>query len=319
LDTQLEQRNWFLDNSTTWDEVRDETDSDLWIVENVISSNTTLLYGVANCGKSFLASALVNALVSGSDFLGKPVPQDRSFSVAVCHSDDAGNNEYKRRIQTVYQGSTAPPVQFYAMKIMRAGDWHALFEAVMANGQNFVLIDNLTQVLDGSINEDRAVREFFDGVRMFVRAGIPVVIVGHSSDKTGESGRVSDKPMGSATISQSVRWQAYAKRSRQGNITLTFSGNHAQPHQMIVRHGAGARFEVIDSKSAEELDKAAENRAKRTSEAMDMNARIAAEIKRQWPNESTSKQAEYAAELDWVPLGKGTIRNRIMKEVIKVK
>ena len=49
-------------------------DAQNWVIENVIGATTTLLYGEAKCGKSFLVSALVKALATGDDFLGVGVP-----------------------------------------------------------------------------------------------------------------------------------------------------------------------------------------------------------------------------------------------------
>jgi hypothetical protein len=117
--------------------------------------------------------------------------------------------------------------------------WHAFYDRVMSEGHNFVVIDNLAQTLNGSVNDDAVVRQFFDGVRLFVPAGIPVVIVAHSSDKAGVNGYKPETPMGSAYISQAVRWRIFARRSRKGNMTLRFMGNHAEPYEMTLYHGGG--------------------------------------------------------------------------------
>ncbi|MUL85037.1 MULTISPECIES: AAA family ATPase [unclassified Mycolicibacterium] len=248
-------------------------EGETWIVEDVIGSATTLIYGEAKAGKSFLVSALIQALATGTDFLGKPVPQDRAFSVAVCWTDDRGAQEYSERIRTVMPETSTPDARFYHLPIMRTPEmWQALYDCVMAEGHNFVVIDNLAQTLNGSINEDAVVRQFFDGVRLFVRAGIPVVVVAHSSDKAGPNGYKPDTPMGSAYISQAVRWRVFARRSRRGNITLKFVGNHSEPYEMTLSHGAGARFEVIDTKSPEAVKAAAEGAERvRTARRLDAN------------------------------------------------
>ncbi len=238
-------------------------EGETWIVENIIGSATTLLYGEAKSGKSFLVSALIRSLATGADFLGEPVPQDREFSVAVCWTDDRGAQEYSERVRTVMPEGQEPKVRFYQLPIMRTPEmWRELYEQVMAIGHNLVVIDNLAQTLDGSVNDDAVVRRFFDGVRLFVRAGIPVVVVAHSSDKSGPNGYKPDTPMGSAYISQAVRWRIFARRSRRGNITLKFMGNHCEPYEMTVRHGAGARFEVLDRKSPEAVKSNAEGAAR---------------------------------------------------------
>lgn len=247
-----------------------------WLVDGLISSTSTLVYGEAKVGKSFLMSAMIAALQSGGEFLGRQVPDDREFSVAVCWTDDGGAADYASQIQTVIPDGTSVRAEYYALSVMRYEDWDNLHQDIVASGHNVVLIDNLTQALDGSINDDSAVTRFFHGVRLFTRSGIPVIIVGHSSEKANMNGGKSDKPMGSSVISQSVRWRCFVKRSRSGNLTLEFSGNYAEPHKIVAKHGAGARFEVLDTMDAERVKADAENsRQQRQTETLDLNRRIA--------------------------------------------
>jgi hypothetical protein len=272
-------------------------EGETWIVENVIGSATTLLYGEAKSGKSFLVSALIKSLATGTDFLGKPVPQDRTFNVAVCWTDDMGAQEYSERIRTVMPECQEPSVRFYQLPIMRTSEmWHALYERVLAEGHNFVVIDNMAQTLDGSVNDDAVVRQFFDGVRMFVRAGIPVVVVAHSSDKSGMNGRKPETPMGSAYISQAVRWRVFARRSRKGNVTLKFMGNHAEPYEITLQHGAGARFDVLDVKTPEAVKANAEGAARqRSGQRLDANAKVAEWVVTNCQGLSQRKAAEKLA------------------------
>ncbi|MCV7041235.1 hypothetical protein BST36_00315 [Mycolicibacterium moriokaense] len=232
-----------------------------WVIEKVISATTTLLYGETKCGKSFLVSALIAALTTGDDFLGVPVPQDRAFRFALCWTDDMGAVEYRDRILTVMPDES-PDVVFYRLPIMRSPQmWQSLYEQVLDDGRNFVVIDNYSQAINGPINHDDVAREFFDGVRRFVRAGIPVVVVAHSSDKFNANGGKSELPLGASYISQAVRWRIFARRSRRGNMTLRFTGNHAEPYELTLLHGAGARFEVIDRR-AERPDEVKRQRTK---------------------------------------------------------
>ncbi|WP_435592028.1 AAA family ATPase [Nocardia sp. bgisy118] len=265
------------DTTTYTEALKLADEGETWVVENIIGAGTTLIYGEAKVGKSFLVSALIKSLAIGTEFLNKPVPQDRAFSVAVCWTDDMGAQEYSTRIRTVMPADEAPDVRFYHLPIMRTPDmWQALYERVMSDGHNFVVIDNLAQTLNGSINDDAEVRKFFDGVRLFVRAGIPVVIVAHSSDKAGVNGFKPETPMGSAYITQAVRWRVFVRRSKRGNVTLKLMGNHAEPYEMTLYHGAGARFEVIDVKTAEALKASAEGAARARGKAtLDHNAEVA--------------------------------------------
>lgn len=246
-----------------------------FIVEGIISASSTLIYGEAKVGKSFLVSSLVASLVTGSDFLGREV-EDRDWKVAICWTDDDGVAEYGERIATVLPDGIEPAVRFYGLPVMRTRrHWEALFARVMADGSNFLVIDNLSQASRGSLNDDNAVKDFFDGVRIFTRAGIPVVIVGHSSEKRSDTGNKSDLPLGSSVISQSVRWRCFYSRSR-GKVNVRFSGNHAEAHSMTLDHGVGARFTVVEKKDAQAVkDEQQERTRTRDSATLDRNADIA--------------------------------------------
>jgi len=292
-------------------------EGETWMVDKIIGSATTLLYGEAKSGKSFLVSALIKSLATGTDFLGKPVPQDRTFSVAICWTDDMGAQEYSTRIRTVTPESDAPNVQFYHLPIMRTPDmWRGLYEQVMAKGHNFVVIDNLAQTLNGTVNDDAVVRQFFEGVRLFVRAGIPVVVVAHSSDKAGPSGYKPDTPMGSAYISQAVRWRVFVRRSRRGNITLKFMGNHSEPYEMTLYHGAGARFSVLDVKTSEALKSSAEGAARtRNKSRLDDNLKVAEWVVGNCQGMSQRQAAEKLAADEGT--GVETARNKIRRAPVK--
>lgn len=266
-------------NEMSWEEAGELAKTqDTWLIEEVISATTTLLYGEAKCGKSFLVSALIHSLTTGEDFLGAEVPQDREFSVAVCWTDDAGSTEYHSRISTL---GVKPEelTRFYRLPIMgSSAQWEQLYQLVTERGHNVVVIDSMTQVLDGSFNQDEVIRRFFDGVRRFTHSGIPVIIVAHSSDKVNQAGKKSETVLGSSTITQNVRWRIFAKRSRKGNVTLKFMGNHAESREITTHHGTGARFEVIGEQSAHQLatnEDAIDKQRQASREALkdDLNAR----------------------------------------------
>src|SRR5690606_41818284 len=91
-----------------------------WVVEGIISRGSTLLYGEAKVGKSFLASALIAGLVTNTDFLGRKVPQDREFSVAVCCTDDGGDVDYATQIDSFLPDGHVPAFDYYCLPIMTA-------------------------------------------------------------------------------------------------------------------------------------------------------------------------------------------------------
>ncbi|GCE42769.1 hypothetical protein Rhow_006898 [Rhodococcus wratislaviensis] len=240
----------------TLDEALEEADThDDWLVSGLISSSTTLIFGEAKIGKSWLVSHLIGALLTGKPFLGVDVP-DRPFSVGIGYTDDNGNHEYGQRIRTVLpEVAENRSVLLYRLETMTSELWSDFYDVVVDAGHNLLVIDNLTQVLTGSINEDDTIRRCFnDGIRRFVRAGIPVVIIGHSSDKSF-NGRKPETPMGSAYISQAVRWLVRVSKTRTRNLKVNTYGNVSYGAEMILRPEAGARFSVIERKDdADEVD-----------------------------------------------------------------
>ncbi|MFF4652397.1 AAA family ATPase [Streptomyces sp. NPDC001380] len=248
-----------------------------FIIDGMISATSTLLYGEAKVGKSYIVSALIASLAMGRDFLGRGI-ESRGWNVAICATDDGAAAEYGQRIQTVVPEGVNLPVRCFQLPVMRSrAMWESLYRQIIRGGFNFVVIDNLTQAAGGSVNDDGAIRDFFEGVRMFTRAGIPVVIVGHSSEKSGERGK-SNLPMGSSAISQSVRHRCFVSRSR-GRLSLRFSGNHVEPHTVLLEHGTGARFTVVDRQDAEAVKADGEaKRRDRDKATLDKNAVIAAYV-----------------------------------------
>jgi len=156
----------------------------------------------------------------------------------------------------------------------------------------------VTQAINGSFNDDLAVNNFFDGVRKFVRAGIPVVVVGHSSSKSGQYGK-SDQPMGSSAIVGAVRHRIFVKRSH-GFVILKVAGNHVKPFELKLRHGDGAVFEVVED-VAYEVAKL-EKQQQRQARTLDENRRIA-----EWVMENCQGMSRRAAAQALVDSGEFTL------------
>lgn len=241
-------------------------EQDDWLVPGLIASTSTLVFGEAKIGKSWLIAHLIGALVNRDKFLDVQVP-DQMFSIGVCYTDDAGHREYAQRLDTVVS-RTDHAVMMYGLGIMQRDLWDALFRVVMDAGHNVLIIDNLTQILDGSMNEDDVIRRCFDGIRRFTQAGISVVVVGHSTDAKGQNGWKPDRPMGSAAISQSVRWLMQIRNAKGGKLTLKTYGNIDHGRTLTVQPEDGARFTVIEgSEKSETVKKDRE----RSAETLDRN------------------------------------------------
>jgi hypothetical protein len=154
-----------------------------------------------------------------------------------------GQKEYADRIKTV-SPNTGNRVGFYAIGATSPGTWDSVEKLCRGRGFNVVIIDNITQSLEsgGPINDDATVSAFFSGVRKLVRAGIAVVVIGHSSDKKGQNGYKPTTPLGSSAVSAAVRWKLYMWRTRRYNLGLKASGNLDYETEYSIQSESGARF-----------------------------------------------------------------------------
>jgi hypothetical protein len=137
--------------------------------------------------------------------------------------------------------------------------WEGLQLAARQAGHSLIILDNMTSFVNGSLSDDIAVNRFYDEMDKFVRDSRAVLVIAHSSEKSGEHGK-SKLPMGSSVIRARARWTCFIE-SHYGNTRLTFSGNYGAPHQMTISPPNGAAsFSVISAIGPEKF--AAEKRAK---------------------------------------------------------
>ena len=225
-----------------------------FVIDGLVTTGATLLYGEPNAGKSLMTAGMVASLVTGAPFLGREVYGTRK--VAVCWSDDRGPAEYSKRITPLLPDGSTDDVMFYQMPIMRTAEqWQGLYDRVMDDGCDFVVFDVLTQIVDGDINDGPPIAKFFDGVRRFTRNGIPVLVITHSSEKRGPHGQAPNKPMGHTSISGFARWNIYLQKSSKGDWKARCSGKWADAWEVCFKASKFnvPRFEVVGEENGEEL------------------------------------------------------------------
>lgn len=298
----------------TWREMVTAADQEVpYIVDGMISAGSTLLYGEAKAGKSFFVSALITALTTGQrEFLGCAVDA-RQWRIGLCWTDDRGAAEYASRIGTVLPEGFEPDIISYQMPIMRHhADWQSLYDEMYSDGRNLLIVDNLSQALNGSYNNDDAVREFFAGVRLFTRAGVPALIVGHSSEKSGDYGK-SQYPLGSSLISASVRQKLfYSSNAGRTKVTIKSVGADAEPHELRLAHGIGARYSVLETVDRQAAQAEQEQRSRvRDKATMDRNQEVAIWIVAQC--QGKSQNATAAAVASRFGLSQATVRTHLSR------
>jgi hypothetical protein len=82
-----------------WADVALETEGDMFIIDGLVSSRSTLIFGEPKAGKSLYTAGIVAALVTGKPFFCREVHvPEGGWRPLICWTDDGGDSEYKTRI-----------------------------------------------------------------------------------------------------------------------------------------------------------------------------------------------------------------------------
>lgn len=229
-----------------------------FLVDHLVCSTITVVYGEPFSGKSTLAALLAKAALIDDCFLGHPLNK-RVRRVVILTTELDGIEEYGRRLEELGVKPEAGGLTAYEAGSLTADDWAELATVVAPDEDTLVILDNLTGITYGSLNEDVAVRVVFDGLRHFTAHGAAVVVLAHVSEKSGPHGK-SNKPMGSTAISAGTRWRVRLD-VRRGVITLTCDGNGGKGMTFTLRRGDRVTdLEVVSQESAAEREVNAANR-----------------------------------------------------------
>jgi hypothetical protein len=277
-----------------------------FLVDRLVCSTVTLIYGEPFSGKSTIAAALAAASLKGQPFLGHPLMRavDR---VVILSTEVDGPEEYGQRLTEAagLNPINAPVDMFSLPSLKQDSDWRNLAADIAPQKGDLIILDNLTGVVHPSVNDDSAIRQVFDGLRYLTAAGATVVVVAHISEKRHE-GRASTKPMGSTAISAGVRWRVRVG-ARADEITLTCDGNAAKG--LILRLRRGERltdFEVVEEQSAEA---ATAERRERDREKGDRLALLADWVVQNHPSAKPADLGRLLVEqAPWVAGGKNPAR-----------
>ncbi|MFI9576952.1 AAA family ATPase [Microbispora rosea] len=295
----------------TWDEVETEKARDLFIIDGLVSARSTLIYGEPKAGKSLVTAGILASLVSGEPFLDRNVDSPGTgWRPAICWTDDGGAAEYRSRMSAVL-GEESQEVRFYGLPAMTPRLWEQLFDVVYGHGCNFVVFDVLSQLTTGNLNDSTPIAEILNGIRLFTRRNIPVIMVAHESDKF----QGADKPMGHTTISGGFRWRLRLTKSKTGVWTVKGDGNRGD--RLEVKFTGDVidvpSFDVISEANGADLRGASNERLRQRGQAtMNLNGEIhdyvlancqhlnqsktAAELAAKFPNMTVETHRRYLRE-----------------------
>ncbi|KMS87931.1 AAA family ATPase [Prauserella rugosa] len=254
-----------------------------WVFPNTIAGSVTMIYGRSNSGKSYLVGEMLLALLAeGRKFLGlEPVDVDKAWRPAVLTTDPGALMEYGKRVFPLLP----PDAPLFLRQIGRTAHEDritALADEIIANGYNFVVVDNLMGIT-GDTNDVTAMTTVFDGLTKLTTVGIPVVVLHHESEKGFTV--PGAPPMGaSESVQKSRAWiqvrQTRRRGLRGGNVALVVQSNQLdRPEEIVAEPGPGPNYRVLKrgpwvarEDKPETEDKPKQNRADATK---NKNARAA--------------------------------------------
>jgi hypothetical protein len=262
----------------TWAEAVARADDHApFLVDGLICTTTTVVYGAPNQGKTRLMGSLVASINAGSmKWLGRELTRPVS-SIVICAADAGSLEQYVNLIREAAP-EPQPAVTFRNVGPMRGPEtWTELYASVMQDNPDLVIIDPLTRIVHGSLNEDTAINAVFDGIKPFETAAVPVVLVAHSSLKVNMRGQRQHGPAGSFAIEANGRWFISLYQEGNGDLNLRCYGNHTLTHKLVLRPGEhGATFHVTNVTDGETLLATAGSKKRdRAKKTLDLNLQAA--------------------------------------------
>lgn len=204
----------------------DEPQADRFLIDGLLHTKITLLWGKSKVGKSVLVRALIAALLNGSpEFLGRPV-LGKVRRVLVITTDSGGEHEYGEALARLLGGDQHDRV---LVQDWSANPWTEYDEEelrrVMDGGEiDLVVLDNLQGALrpGESVNDDAQVRTYTDLLRRVDRAGPACLLVHHCSEKPSVNGVEAGTPMGASMLTPVSRAsvQVSAPRGKPNRIRV---------------------------------------------------------------------------------------------------
>lgn len=228
-----------------------------WMLDGLVSESVSLWYGPSEIGKSRFVVGFIAAMLRGEEFLGRhpAVPIER---ITVLTADAGGEREYARRLFLDggrWAGLTpdeAPDLNIIPIPTMTGPGMWAMLRGVLDRlDPQLVIMDPLSNVINGDPNLAGPVAEVFRGVRAL---GRPTVIIAHASSKPTQQGlrRGSQTPLGHSSIVGSSRWRVEMLADRSGVLDrLVCTGNDGPRRDLTLTRGERLTdFAVAEEKTA---------------------------------------------------------------------
>jgi hypothetical protein len=239
-----------------------------WLVEGLISTSITLISGKPKSGKSALVTALIAAILSGGQFLGRQVSLGRLGRVIVVGTDAGALDEYRDRLLTAGVSADLAGERYQFVPAVRLDDQFCRSFGVRLRpgATDLVIFDHLSDMA-GDFNSQADVANAFAAIRA-ASGDAAIVVLAHSSTATGPNGFSSKKPLGSTVIAAKARWLIHVERRGDDRCVVTTTGNGAAGETLKLDVGGHVSdFLISDVLSSEAKSRKRREGTKKTLDA----------------------------------------------------
>ncbi|WP_170856704.1 AAA family ATPase [Geodermatophilus africanus] len=162
----------------------EEGDRDPFLIDGILHSGLTLLYGESEIGKSYLVVSLTTAVAQGRDWMGHRTNGGPGRALILA-SDPGDVLEYARRFgdtDTESVGVTRPPGPD------DAAQWADLAARCEGSGVRLVVLDNLYSYAPGKdVNKNAEIGVALSRLDHLIDRGIAVLLVHHTPKNGGKT------------------------------------------------------------------------------------------------------------------------------------
>ncbi len=239
-----------------------------FLVEGVVHSTATVLYGGPKAGKSWLTVDLAAALLTGQEqWLGRKISPGPHV-VAFATTDPGSDRETVDRLAS--RGLSEYPAYLVPFDRAAAREegmpyYSRLADDLVEGGVTALFFDNVFSGIAGDTKEQKDASVLLDGLNRFILRGIAVIAVSHTGKGSADS--PARTPIGSQAFSA---WPRSLVRVEvvQGSATrrrLYVSGNQAAPETVEVAYefcGGTCTVGTVGKVEREPRDRGAERRDK---------------------------------------------------------
>ena len=181
------------------EELKEVSESDNWLIPNIVCTTNTLIYGQASAGKSMVVASIIASLHDGRELFGVQPLHSGLRGLVIC-SDTKSEYEYSQRLKNI--GASGAVEYMPDAGIIDSDTWEMVASFVKAAEFDYVIIDHATGVVDGDAISREPWQKFWQNA--VGSLGLPTIVVAHASDSTYQ-GQTSHRPMGNSAVAQFSR------------------------------------------------------------------------------------------------------------------